>query len=104
QKIGDEDGQSERTGYVPDPLMNPQERTTADVIPISNSGILDVNGSSVSSDEITNYFLQKMKTNDQAVTENVYLIPHSSKPVNEYFNPKLLTGLYPTLFCYGRGA
>jgi hypothetical protein len=36
QKIGDEDGQSERTGYVPDPLMNPQERTTADVIPISN--------------------------------------------------------------------
>lgn len=37
-------------------------------------------------------------------TENVYLIPHSSKPVNEYFNPKFLTGLYPTLFCYGRGA
>ncbi|CAF3984286.1 unnamed protein product [Rotaria sordida] len=36
--------------------------------------------------------------------ENVYLIPHSSKSVNEYFNPKLLTGLYPTLFCYGRGA
>ncbi|CAF2988101.1 unnamed protein product [Rotaria sp. Silwood2] len=35
--------------------------------------------------------------------ENVYLIPHSSKPVNEYFNPKLLAGLYPTLFCYGRG-
>ena len=38
------------------------------------------------------------------VNENIYLIPHSSKPVNEYFNPKLLTGLYPTLFCYGRGA
>ncbi|CAF3822952.1 unnamed protein product [Rotaria sp. Silwood1] len=36
--------------------------------------------------------------------ENVYLIPHSSKPVNKYFNSKLLTGLYPTLFCYGRGA
>ncbi|UJR24373.1 hypothetical protein I4U23_005750 [Adineta vaga] len=53
QKIDDEDGQSERTGYVPDPLMNPQERTTADVILISNSGVLDVNGSSVSSDEIT---------------------------------------------------
>ncbi|UJR24374.1 hypothetical protein I4U23_005751 [Adineta vaga] len=44
----------------------------------------------------------KIKTNDQAVTENVYLIPHSSKPVNEYFNPKFLTGLYPTLFCYGQ--
>ena len=36
QKIGEEDGQSERTGYVPDPLMNPQERTTADVVPMSN--------------------------------------------------------------------
>ena len=36
--------------------------------------------------------------------ENVYLIPHASKPVNEYFNPKLLTRLYPTLFCYGLGA
>ncbi|CAF4239766.1 unnamed protein product [Rotaria sp. Silwood2] len=104
QKIGDEEGQSERTGYVPDPLMNPKECTTADVIPISNSGVLDANGSSVSSDEIVNYFLHKIKTNDQEVTENVYLIPHSSKPVNEYFNPKLLTGLYPTLFCYGRGA
>ncbi|CAF1560223.1 unnamed protein product, partial [Rotaria sordida] len=104
QKIGDEEGQSERIGYVPDPLMNPKECTTAVVISISNSGVLDVNGSSVSSDEIVNYFLHKIKTNDQAVTENVYLIPHSSKSVNEYFNPKLLTGLYPTLFCYGRGA
>jgi hypothetical protein len=36
--------------------------------------------------------------------ENVYLIPHAAKPVNEYFNPKLLAGLYPTLFCYGLGA
>ncbi|CAF4393037.1 unnamed protein product [Rotaria sp. Silwood2] len=107
QKIGDEEAQSERTGYVPDPLLNPKECTTADVIPISNSGVLDVNGSSISSDEIANYFLHKLKNNenkDQTVTENVYLIPHSSKPVNEYFNPKLLTGLYPALFCYGRGA
>ena len=38
------------------------------------------------------------------VNERVYMIPYSSKPVNEYFNPKLLAGLYPTLFCYGRGA
>lgn len=37
-------------------------------------------------------------------TENVFLIPHSSKPVNEYYNPKLLGGLYPTLFCYRHGS
>ncbi|CAF2866381.1 unnamed protein product [Rotaria sp. Silwood2] len=107
QKLGDEDIQSERTGYVPDPFSDPTEHTTADTIPISNSGVLDVNGSSVSSDEIANYLLHKIKndgTKEQMDTENVYLIPHSSKPVNEYFNPKLLVGLYPTLFCYGRGA
>ncbi len=36
QKIGDEETQSERTGYVPDPLLNPQDCNTSDVIPISN--------------------------------------------------------------------
>ncbi|CAF1287003.1 unnamed protein product [Rotaria sp. Silwood1] len=36
--------------------------------------------------------------------ENVYLIPHSSKPINEHLNPNLLADLYPTLFCYGHGA
>ncbi|CAF1536996.1 unnamed protein product [Adineta ricciae] len=107
QKIGDEEAQSERTGYVPDPLLNPQENTTSNVIPISNSGVLDVNGSSVSSDEINDYLLHKIKhngNNNETGADNVYLIPHSSKPANEYFNPRLLTGLYPTLFCYGRGA
>ena len=71
------------------------------------SGVLDVNGSTISSNEITNYLLTKLKnggTQGQMESENVYLIPHSSKPVNEYFNPNLLVGLYPTLFCYGRGS
>ena len=71
------------------------------------SGILDVNGSTVSTDEIADYLLRKItcgRTNGQAANDSVYLIPHSSKPVNEYFNPKLLASLYPTLFCYGRGA
>ncbi|CAF1272326.1 unnamed protein product [Rotaria sordida] len=40
QKLGDEKIQSERVGYVPDPLSNPIEHTTADTIPISNSNIL----------------------------------------------------------------
>ena len=71
------------------------------------SGILDVNGSAVSTDQIADHLLRKItcgRTNGQATNDNVYLIPHSSKPVNEYFNPKLLASLYPTLFCYGRGA
>ncbi|CAF4756249.1 unnamed protein product, partial [Rotaria sp. Silwood2] len=36
QKLGDEEIQSERVGYVPDPLSDPTEHTTADTIPISN--------------------------------------------------------------------
>jgi hypothetical protein len=51
--------------------------------------------------------LRKVQTDggkEQMETENVFLIPHSSKPVNEYYNPKLLGGLYPTLFCYGHGS
>ncbi|CAF4618095.1 unnamed protein product [Rotaria sp. Silwood1] len=107
QKLSDEEVSSERVGYIPDPLSNPTEYTTSDTIPINNSGVLDVNGSTVSSNEIANYILRKMKNNeitDQKDHENIYLIPHSSKPVNEYFNPKLLVGLYPTLFCYGRGS
>ncbi|CAF3989282.1 unnamed protein product, partial [Adineta steineri] len=107
QKISDEEIQSERVGYVPDPLSNLTDYTTSDTIPIQNSSVLDVNGSLVSSDEIANYVLQKMKNNkthQQMNNDRVHLIPHSSKPVNEYYNPKLLVGLYPTLFCYGRGA
>ena len=126
QKIGDQEQElSERASYVPDPLLNPVESGTSDSVPMTNryvsfflqnfhgnnnlfliSAILDVNGSLVSSDEINNYVLTKIKsggTDNQMDVENVYLIPHSSKPVNEYFNPKLLAGLYPTLFCYGRG-
>ncbi|CAF3385678.1 unnamed protein product, partial [Rotaria socialis] len=107
QKIGDEEIPPERVGYVPDPLADPTESTNSDTIPISNSGVLDVNGSTVTSDEIKNYVLRKIKNDkgtDQMDTESIYVIPHSSKPVNEYFNPKLLLGLYPTLFCYGYGS
>ena len=36
QKLGDEAIQSERVGYVPDPLLNPMGSTATDTIPISN--------------------------------------------------------------------
>ncbi|CAF1520062.1 unnamed protein product, partial [Adineta steineri] len=107
QILNDKEVPSERAGYIPDPLSNSTELNISNVIPINNSAVLDVNGSSISSEEINNYLLKKIKnggTNDEMNVENIYLIPHSSKPVNEYFNPKLLAGLYPTLFCYGLGA
>jgi len=36
QKIGEDEIQSERVGYVPDPLSNPTEHMNSDTIPISN--------------------------------------------------------------------
>lgn len=35
-KLGDEQTQSERIGYVPDPLLNPTESTVSESVPISN--------------------------------------------------------------------
>ncbi|CAF1475686.1 unnamed protein product [Adineta steineri] len=107
QILNNKEVPSERVGYIPDPLSNSTELNISDVIPVNNSAVLDVNGSSISSEKINDYLLKKIKndgTNDEMDVENIYLIPHSSKPVNEYFNPKLLAGLYPTLFCYGLGA
>lgn len=71
------------------------------------SGVIDVNGATISSEEISNHLLQQIGgagADEQIEGDKIYLVPHSSKPVNEYFNPKLLLGLYPTLFCYGHGA
>ena len=70
----------------------------------SFSAILDVNGFTVFSDEINSYVLHKVNndgTAEETDSGSVYLTPHPLKLINEYFNPKLLLGLYPTLFCYG---
>ncbi|CAM4988474.1 unnamed protein product, partial [Rotaria socialis] len=75
ERIGDEEIPSERVGYIPDPLADPMESASSDTIPINNSGVLDVNGSTVSSDEITNYVLRKIKNDgrkDETDSENVY--------------------------------
>lgn len=36
QKIGDEETESERVGYIPDPLPNPTECVSEDIIPVTN--------------------------------------------------------------------
>lgn len=71
------------------------------------SGVIDVNGAVVSSEDMSNHLLQQINRSvrkERLDGDKIYIIPHSSKPINEYFNPNLLLGLYPTLFCYGRGA
>jgi hypothetical protein len=77
--------------------------------------MLDVNGTTISSEDIGVHLLHKVtncSTNSVVDSsekptgdeDNVYMIPRSSMPVNDCFNPELLLGLYPTLFPYGCGA
>ena len=79
------------------------------------SGVLDVNGINVSTDDVAGHLLHQMKLqkNDQnhetnhencSEEDTVYMIPRGSKPASEYSNPNLLFGIFPTLFPYGCGA
>jgi hypothetical protein len=79
------------------------------------SAVLDVNGINISSNDVTEHLLERVKMHmvDESLKTNagenfkgdtVYMIPRGSKPANEYFNSELLLGIFPTLFPYGCGA
>lgn len=79
------------------------------------SAVLDVNGTTVSSDDIRVHLLHKLTnsstdssidTLDRTIEneeDDVYLIPRSTAPVRDCHNAELLLGLFPTLFPYGCG-
>ncbi|CAF3982015.1 unnamed protein product [Rotaria sp. Silwood1] len=112
----DKNANAEREGYTEDPLTSNQtmsEQATSNFIPINPSGILDVNGASVSAEDINSQMLHKLRIDsnkhsvDLSEADNdddlIHMIPRGSAPTNEYNNPTLLLGLYPTLFPYGTG-
>ena len=62
--LDDKNAHAEREGYVEDPLTSNQamsEEATSDFIPINPSGVLDVNGASVSVEDINNQMLHKLR-------------------------------------------
>ena len=113
-----------REGYIEDPLVSDrtmQEQSTSDFIPVNLSGVLDVNGTSVSSRDISNQMLHRLQVNSRkqsaelseddqlsalifCSTSSCYLyvqdgdlfhmIPRGNEPSNEYNTPTLLLGLY----------
>ncbi|CAF3255409.1 unnamed protein product [Rotaria socialis] len=110
-----EAAESERSSYIPDPLVNASESNTTTAAPITASAVLDVNGTTVSSDDVVEHLLGQMKirvsdktlgTQSEEITEQdpVCMIPRGNKPANEYSNLNLLLGVFPTLFPYGCGA
>lgn len=76
---------------------------------------MDVNGTTISSENIGAHLLYKVNKCSMKVSvdgdnqsaeneDDVYLIPRSNIPVSDYQNQELLLGLFPTLFPYGCGA
>ena len=78
--------------------------------------MIDVNGITVTSEDISDHVLNRIRTEaasrttsmeaSEEVTEQeefVYMIPRSKQPAKDFSNPELLPGLYPTLFPYGCG-
>ncbi|CAF4223600.1 unnamed protein product, partial [Adineta steineri] len=112
------DGNAERAGFTVDPLTHATaqgESNVTNICPMSTSAVLDVNGTTISSEDIGVHLLHKVSNNLSNLPsdsleksaedeDNVYMIPRSHMPINDCFNPELLLGLYPTLFPYGCGA
>ncbi|CAF4921564.1 unnamed protein product, partial [Rotaria sp. Silwood1] len=110
-----EASESERASYIPDPLLNASEYNNTAAVPLIPSAVLDVNGTNISTDDVAEHLLERMKAQitdktrktdleEHAPEDPVYMIPRGNKPVNEYSNPNLLLGIFPTLFPYGCGA
>ncbi|CAF1261691.1 unnamed protein product, partial [Didymodactylos carnosus] len=109
-----EEMEAERSGYVPDPLANVVFEGEQTEISVAISGVVDVEGTAVSSEDITNRLLEKVRIDSSKPIadisssvddgdQDVYVIPHARKPAMEYSNPQLLMGLFPTLFPCGCG-
>ncbi|CAF1357094.1 unnamed protein product, partial [Adineta steineri] len=110
-----EAAENERASYVPDPCVNAFESNSTATVPLVPSAVLDVNGTNISSDDVAEHLLERLNMQvvdetlntglDKQAQENiVYMIPRGDKPANEYSNPNLLLGVFPTLFPYGCGA
>ena len=78
------------------------------------SAVLDVNGTTISSDDIRVHLLHKLNNGTDSSIElldgnieneedDVYLIPRSVAPARDCYNAELLLGLFPTLFPYRCG-
>ena len=60
----DRNVRAEREGYTEDPLTSNEamsENTTSDFIPMNPSGVLDVNGTSITAEDISNQMLHKLQ-------------------------------------------
>ncbi|CAF3219894.1 unnamed protein product [Rotaria sp. Silwood2] len=114
--------ETERSGLSNEVLDNTDElsgQNESSIITLSTSAVLDVNGTTITTKDISEHLVHKINANtekpqvevlnniveDEDENEDVvYLIPRSAIPANEILNQELILGLFPTLFPYGYGA
>ena len=86
--------EKEHANYTPQTELHTTDNSDDGVI-MDSSGMLDLEGSSVSTD-------CQMKAAVQSLQGTLF-IPHGSLPITEYNNPLLWIGAYPWLFPHGMG-
>ncbi|CAF5219914.1 unnamed protein product, partial [Rotaria magnacalcarata] len=91
---------NERANYIHDLLINVSESNNTVIVPLIPSAVLDVNGTNISSDDVAEHLLDRMKlqtaektrrlTSERSIQKDtVYMIPRGNRLANEYSNPNL---------------
>ena len=84
----------ERSGYADNDLI-PEEMHSNGPIPLANSALIDTSAATTSSRDIARHLIGRLNVTDEMTVANddIYLVPHSQHPVNEYFNTAFLPGI-----------
>ena len=84
----------ERSGYV-DNEMTAEETNSHGPIPLATSALIDTSAATTSSRDIARHLIGRLNVTDEITVANddIYLVPQSQHPVNEYFNTVFLPGI-----------
>ena len=84
----------ERSGYA-DNELTAEEMNSRGPIPLATSALIDTSAATTSSRDIARHLIGRLNVTDEvtAVNDDIYLVPHSQHPVNEYFNTAFLPGI-----------
>ncbi|CAF4015036.1 unnamed protein product [Rotaria magnacalcarata] len=91
---------NERANYIHDLLINVSESNNTVIVPLIPSAVLDVNGTNISSDDVVEHLLDRMKLQTAEQTRALTSERNIQKDT-VYMIPR---GIFPTLFQYGCGA
>jgi hypothetical protein len=73
----------------------PEETNSSGPIALATSALIDTSAATTSSRDIARHLIGRINVTDEvtAANDDIYLVPHSQHPVNEYFNTAFLPGI-----------